>query len=256
MIDLNDLVANARALVASGYYTNVGRGTRGPGLLKTFRRRGPHVVAEVKFRSPVDGRLADPASLDGVLSAYRRGGAHALSVLTEPRFFAGSLDHLRRATRLGLPVLMKDIILDPQQVRGGAVAGSSAVLLIQRVFDRGFAKMDVEDMIRVAHGEGVEVVLEVNTPEEYSEALDSTADIIGINNRNLDTMEVNLDTTVKILASREPDRPVMAMSGIRSRADLLRLHKAGADGFLVGTGLLVGGDPLARLRELLGGGHG
>lgn len=256
MIDLNDLVDNARALVASGYYTNVGRGTRGPSFLKTFRRRGPHLIAEVKFRSPVDGPLADPGSLDGVLSAYRRGGAHALSVLTEPKFFAGSLDHLRRATRLGLPVLMKDIVVDPQQVRGGAVAGASAVLLIQAIFDRALAKADVEDMIRVAHGEGVETVLEVHTPEEYDEALDSSADIIGINNRNLDTMEVDLNTTVRILSSKERDRPVMAMSGIRSRVDLLRLHKAGADGFLVGTGLLVGGDPLARLRELLGGSHG
>jgi indole-3-glycerol phosphate synthase len=253
VIDLDGLTANARRLVEEGYYRRAGQGPKSPSLVKALRGRGPHLIAEVKFRSPSAGNLAEERMLEGILTAYSMGGARALSVLTEPNHFGGSLDHLRRASFLGLPTLMKDIVVDAQQVRAAAVCGASAVLLIQRVFDRGQTTADVDRMVREAHGEGLEVVLEVNNLGEYDGALETNADVIGINNRNLDSMEVDLGTTAALLRARPKDRPVVAMSGVERREDLLALEKAGADAVLVGTSLVASGDPRAKLKELLGG---
>lgn len=256
MATLDDLVANAHRLVSEGYYRRAAQGPKTPSLIKALKTRGPHVIAEVKFSSPAKGSLADPRMLEGLLSAYVAGGAHALSVLTEPHYFGGSLDYLRKAALTNLPTLMKDIVVDPQQIHCGAVAGASSVLLIQRIFDRGLSKLEADELIRAAHGEALEVLLEVNTLDEYDNAVDSGADLIGINNRDLDTMEVDVGTTLRILQKRPRDRPIVAMSGIESREDLLRLKKAGANAFLVGSSLMASGDPRSKLKHLLEGGHG
>ncbi len=256
MSKLDDLVENAHGLVAEGYYRRAAQGPRTPNLTKALKNRGPHIIAEVKFASPLKGPMADPRMFEGVLSAYVAGGAHGLSVLTEPNYFGGALDYLRKAALTNLPTMMKDIVVDPQQVHAAVVSGASSVLLIQKIFDRGMAKHDLDQLIRQAHGEGLEVVLEVNTLEEYDNAVETAANLIGINNRDLDTMQVDPETTVRVLQKRKKDRPVMAMSGIETKEDIARLRKAGADAFLVGTSLMESGDPRSKLKQLLGGGHG
>lgn len=248
---LDRLVGNARSLVASSYYRTKGREAEGVPLSRALRSAASFpVIAEVKLSSPSAGRITSQAPA-ALIDAYVRGGATALSVLTEPNHFGGSLGALDEAGRSGLPVLMKDIVVDSAQVEAGAARGAGAVLLIQRAFSRGLAG-NRDDLISYAHGLGLEVVLEAGNADELREAQESEADILGLNQRDLGTMVVDPTMGERVLSDFAQDaRPLVIMSGIRERGQVERLRDLGASAVLVGTSLSSSPDPASALATLV-----
>ncbi len=226
---------NAHELVANGYYMGLHRGKKAPSLVKQLKRFT--VIAEVKPGSPNEGVFEerDLLSLIG-------GNAQALSVLTEPNYFKGSVDNLHRALDYGVPILMKDIIVSEFQIPDFV----SAILLIRKFL----SEAEVEYLMKVARERGVEVLLEVDNREDYEEAVSYSPDIIGINNRNLETMQIDPLNAEKILSEGVLDIPTLALSGYSTREDILRVRSAGAAGVIVGTALSRSERPASRLEEI------
>ena len=207
------------------------------------------IVAEVKLSTPVDGRISS-ASPSDLVSSYLAGGAAALSVLTEPTRFAGDLRHLMACEAATIPVLMKDFMVDERQVRAASRFRADAVLLIQEIFsDR--PELDRDGLIDLAHFLGLEVVLEAHSEPEMRLAMESEADLLGINQRDLRTMRVDQGTGLRLLPlATSSGRPVIVMSGISGRDEVAQLRSAGASAVLVGKGLSSDLDPAAALRTL------
>ena len=207
----------------------------------------PAIVAEIKRATPSAGPLRldlDPARL---ASAYAEGGAAAISVLTEPEYFLGSLDDLRAASGARLPVLLKDFVIDRSQILEARAAGADSVLLIVRILGDELA-----DLLGLATSLGMEALVEVFDDADVDRAIAAGASLVGINHRDLETFEVDPERTGKI-APRIPDGiTVVALSGVSTRAEVLRLASDGADAVLVGEALVTASDPAAKLRELLG----
>ena len=211
-------------------------------------RRRPAVIAEIKKASPSKGVLAeqfDPASL---ARAYEQGGAAALSVLTDEKHFQGSLLDLESAREAaGLAVLRKDFTIDPYHVEEAAAHGADAILLIAAIL----TEREMRDFRELAEHYRMAALVEVHEADELERAAASGARMIGVNNRNLHTFEVNLQTALR-LAEKIPAGAVkVAESGIHSAKDIQRLTAAGYDAFLVGEHLMKSGDPTNALRALL-----
>ncbi len=252
MDELERLVRNAESLLDEGYYDVRPSGARSPslsGILRAAPRRSD-VIAEIKFASPTIPLVRDPAEFDFLLARIAVENPLALSILTEPRIFRGHLDLLRRAASTGFPVLMKDIVVDSRQIAAAASSGAGAVLMIETLSRRGRLRMGRQALIEDAHARGLDVVLEVHTLAEWDSAIESDSDILGINNRDLATMDIDRGTTTRILSERVKDRPVIAMSGIETRADVDAMLRAGADAVLVGTSIMRHADPAGKLQEL------
>ncbi len=226
---------NAHELVANGYYKGLHRDRKAPSLVKRLERFT--VIAEVKPGSPNEGVFEerDLLSLIG-------GEAQALSVLTEPNYFKGSVDNLHRALDYGVPVLMKDIIVSEFQIPNFV----SAILLIRKFL----SEAEVEHLMKVARERGVEILLEVDNREDYEEAVNFSPDIIGINNRNLETMQIDPLNAEKILEEGVLDIPTLALSGYSTRDDILKVRSAGAAGVIVGTALSKSERPASKLKEI------
>ncbi len=216
--------------------------------------QGPGValIAEVKAASPSAGVLhaqLDPAAQ---ARAYARGGAAALSVLTDQAFFHGALTHLTAArAATGLPVLRKDFILSAYQVYEARAAGADAVLLIVALLEPPVLR----DLIALAADLGLAALVEVHTPAEAEQALKAGARLIGVNNRNLHTLQVDLGTAEALLPQLPPPVGKVAESGIATPADVQRMAAAGADAVLVGTALVRAADPTALARALVRAGQ-
>lgn len=216
---------------------------------KALRGTAPVIIAEIKRRSPSRGWIrlqVDPAKR---ATLYQKGGAGAVSVLTEERFFAGRPEFVRMVREaVNLPILRKDFILDPLQIYETRMIGADAVLLIARILGKG----KLPEMIRLASRLGLEALVEVHTKEELKLALNAGASIIGINNRNLVDFSTDLRRTLELAPLAPPWVTVVSESGISSRADLELLMQAGVGAFLVGEILMQAQDPEKKLRELLG----
>jgi indole-3-glycerol phosphate synthase len=214
--------------------------------------RGPDAVgliAEVKKASPSAGAIVGEFDPVRIAQTYEAAGAHAVSVLTDERFFQGNPAHLTRVrAAIGLPVLRKDFILHEAQIFEAACAGADAILLI-------VAALSQEELVAL-HGTAelcqLDVLVEVHTLEELERAVDCHARIIGINNRNLATFEVDLATTERLAEEAPDDVILVSESGIRTGADARRVFEAGADALLVGEALMRAPDVSARIGELLG----
>lgn len=253
---LEELVKNAELLLASNYYdietaTPYIRPIRRP-LAKALQcsEQFP-IIAEVKMASPSSGSISghDPEQL---MSHYLRGGATALSVLTEPRFFKGSLQLLAVASSHPVPVLMKDFVISRNQIDAAARHGASAVLLIQRVFSSRMVAVRRDALIGYAHDRGLEVLLEAADEVELLQCLKSPADVVGINQRDLRTMEIEPEKGVRLLSNlAHKTKPIIVMSGISAREQVIEARDAGAAGVLIGTELAAADDPESRLRGLV-----
>lgn len=212
---------------------------------KALTASQPAIIAEIKKASPSKGLLAenfDPAAIAGL---YAAGGAAALSVLTDREFFKGSLDDLHVArNRVDVPVLRKDFTIDELNIVEAACHGADAILLIAALLDEGTLRRFRE----VAERHNMAALVEVHDEEELERALGSGADIIGVNNRNLHTFEVTLETSLRLGEKIPPGIVKVAESGIHSSADVKKLN--GFDAFLVGEHLMKSADPAAALREL------
>jgi indole-3-glycerol phosphate synthase len=217
---------------------------------EALTRHGVSVIAEYKRRSPSAGEIRAGAAVSEVVEAYERGGASALSVLTEGPHFAGSLEDLREAMGASrLPLLRKDFIVDPYQVYESAVAGADAILLIVAALRPD----DLASLFREAVDLDLDVLVEVHDEPELACALEVVdADIIGINNRDLTTFEVNLETTYELLTDVPTGKTVVSESGIHSRDQLEELERVGVDAVLVGESLMRAHDPEEALQGLLG----
>jgi indole-3-glycerol phosphate synthase len=206
------------------------------------------VIAEIKKASPSKGVLALDFDPSAIAQSYEQGGAAALSVLTDEKYFQGSLSDLESArAAVGLPVLRKDFTIDAYHVHQAAAHGADAILLIAAIL----TERQMRDFRELAERYRMTALVEVHDEDELKPAIASGAKLIGVNNRNLHTFEVSLDTALA-LADQIPSQVVrVAESGIHSAADVERLRAAGYQAFLVGEHLMKSGDPSGALRALL-----
>lgn len=220
-----------------------------PGWRAAFAGPAVAVIAEVKRRSPSAGAIAPGLDPGRHAAAYERGGARAVSVLTEQPHFGGSLDDLRHVRRaVALPVLRKDFLLDPVQLHESRAAGASAVLLIVRAL----APDALGLLAREARDLGLACLLEVHGPAELDLALAVEPECIGVNARDLDTFRVDVPGTERVLERIPPGVVAVAESGLAARADVERVAAWGADAILVGTALAAAPDPGAAVGALVG----
>lgn len=227
---------------------------RAPSLAAVFAR--PGLIAELKPASPTEGRMRAMDAPDKLARRLLDAGACGISALTEPTRFGGSPGLLQKAVGSGGPVLMKDFIVTERQLDLAQAAGASAVLLIQPLLSPGYSEwQDADEAIAAAHVRGLETLLEVYDEAGYAEASATESDLIGINNRDLrdDALPVDARTTPRVLARHTPRVPTLALSGIKTAADIRAQIESGARGVLVGTTLMRSADPAAKLEELLEG---
>ena len=256
MVDyVADLAAKAEARVGRGYYDNVQAGKRfSKGLVETIQKlESTPVITEIKFASPSAGKIREIEDPLQIAMEMLKGGACAISVVTDPDDFQGNLETLANLSRVvDAPLIMKDIIVSPVQVQAAARAGATAVVLISELFSRRLTDEPLDRLIREAGRLGIEVLLEANSPPEFRKLPEHRPDLYGINNRNLSTFSLDLSTTERVLAMNgHLDRPVVSESGIDHPRDIVRLKKAGANAFLVGTSIMKALDVESKVRELV-----
>lgn len=206
-----------------------------------------NVIAEIKRASPSKGPLNEDLDAAALARSYAEGGAVAISVLTEPTGFKGSLEDMKAASGAGLPVLRKDFLVDPFQVLESRAEGADAVLLIVRTVGAELGPLHAS-----VKALGMDALVEVFNDTDLERALDVGAEVIGINHRDLETFEVDPDRTAKLAPQIPEGVVIVGLSGVESRADVERLAKSGAHAVLVGESLVTSPDPVAKLRELRG----
>jgi indole-3-glycerol phosphate synthase len=212
----------------------------GPGLA---------IIAEIKGASPSAGTIRSDFDPVAVARAYEAGGAAALSVLTDAKYFGGSWEVLATVCRAThLPVLCKEFIIDPYQIDEGVVAGASAVLLIASILSIA----QVYALLDHAHRRGLDALVEVHNTAEAAFAVAAGADVIGINNRDLRTLRVDLETTLRLRPRIPPGVVVVSESGLETREQVVTVERAGVHAVLIGRSLMASADPTAKLRELRG----
>jgi indole-3-glycerol phosphate synthase len=207
------------------------------------------IIAEFKRRSPSAGIIRDDLTVNEIVRCYERGGACAISVLTDEEYFAGSIADLcaaRSSTKL--PLLCKDFIIDPMQVFEAAIAGADAVLLIAAALD----DMSLAELRTLAENElGLDALVEVHNSEELNRALNARAKIIGVNNRDLRTFQVSLNTSERLIAEAPRGKIMVSESGLQSAESLVRLRELGFRAFLIGEVLMRAADPEKSLHNLI-----
>ena len=219
------------------------------GFAAALTRADVAVIAEVKRRSPSKGVINPSIDASAQASAYERGGASALSILTEPTEFGGSLQDLRDArAAASLPTLKKDFHVHPIQMLEARAAGASAVLLIARALPSDRLRAMAERASELS----LEVLIEVRTEAELEEAVAFPDAVIGVNSRDLETLVIDPSVTARLVAMIPADRLAIAESGVSTRADVERVAGAGADAVLVGSSISASPDPAAAVAELTG----
>ena len=230
------------------YMTDVEDSTTGVGNSLQAVPSVPRVIAECKRRSPSRGVLRPAYDPVAIAKSYERAGAAAISVLTEPTFFDGALEHLEGVRHaVSVPVLRKDFTVSAYQLHEARAAGADAVLLIVAALE--------PQALAVLHAQaaamGLDVLVEVHSMEELSAAVDAGARIVGVNNRNLRTLEVDLRVSETLIARMPRGVVAVSESGLKTAADLVHLRQLGYDAFLIGERFMVDGDPGAQLEALL-----
>jgi indole-3-glycerol phosphate synthase len=214
---------------------------------EALTRPGLSLIAEFKRRSPSAGEIREGAQIVEIVGAYEEGGAAAVSVLTEEIHFGGSLEDLRAArAATSLPILRKDFIVDPYQLYEAAVGGADAVLLIVAALDDD----ELASLHREARGLDLDCLIEIHGEEELERALRIGADVLGVNNRNLDDLSVDLATTFELITDVPAGKTVVSESGISDRSTLEELERVGVDAVLIGEALMSAPDPEVKVREL------
>ncbi|MFA5840115.1 MAG: indole-3-glycerol phosphate synthase TrpC [Candidatus Margulisiibacteriota bacterium] len=219
-------------------------------FLNIFKKGQLAFIAEVKKASPSRGIIRQQYKPVGLAKGYAKAGASAISILTDQKYFQGKLQDLMAVRKaVGLPTLRKDFIIDESQVYEARLAGADAVLLIVRILKDG----ELVSLLALVRKLGMQALVEVHNAEEVKRALKTEAKVIGINNRDLDTLQVNLNTTINLLKQfpRLSDRLVVSESGIKTQNDIQRLKLVGVDGILVGESLLTSRDPGRQIQILL-----
>jgi indole-3-glycerol phosphate synthase len=250
---LEKLVNNSRKAIDNGIYDIIESLPNSKIDLEETIIKSQHapLITEVKFSSPALGnirKISDPVS---IALEMVTGGASALSVLTQPFLFDGSPEFfmkIRNAVKI--PMLMKDITIDKIQIDAAKKIGADYFLLIQSIFDKKMV-LDMEELIEYGHKNGVKVLVEAHTAKEFENACNTNADIVGINNRNLDTLKIDLNITKDILEESNHSKIIISESGIKSQDDIRFLHKCGADAYLVGSSIMKTDDIRQTVQNLV-----
>jgi indole-3-glycerol phosphate synthase len=256
MADFLDVLArDTKETINKGYYKFLTQTTMSHISLKKaiIESKTVPVITEIKAASPSAGTIRKNLEAEKLAKAMEKGGAVGISVLTEPKHFKGSLNSLAEVRRaVKLPILMKDIILSPEQLEAASKVGANAVLLIQALFERGHYECDINDMITEAQSKNLEVLLETHNKDEFRSAVNSDADLIGINNRDLGTLKVNLDVTMRTLKNSDAKgKIVVSESGINTLADLRFLRECGAHAFLIGSAIMLADNVEEKVKEFV-----
>jgi indole-3-glycerol phosphate synthase len=250
---LRKLVNNSQIAIDDGVYDVESDLEKSNKDFKQIIKTNQHatLLTEIKFASPSLGKirtLSDPASIAKKMVA---GGAKALSILTQPHLFHGSPEYFMKVRQaVDVPLLMKDIMIDKIQIDAAKKIGADYMLVIQSIFDQKFVS-DIDEFIEYGHKQGLEILLEVHTKDEFTNALKTKADIIGVNNRNLDTLEINLKTTELVLDGYDKSRIILSESGINTVEDIQYLKKSGADAFLIGSSIMKSDNIEEQVKKLV-----
>ena len=208
-----------------------------------------NLIAEVKKKSPSKGVLRQDFDPVAIARTYAKAGGSAVSVLTDPQFFDGHLTHLTEIRRaVDLPLLRKDFTIDPYQIYQARLAGADAILLIVAILTLA----QLREFIQIAKMLNLASLVEVHTEEELEFALQADAEIIGVNNRNLETFQTDIATTFRMIKSIPADKIVVSESGIYTHGDVEALQEAGVNAILVGESLMRSPDIERKIKELLG----
>ncbi len=254
---LDDIVETTRARVArkkekrtlDELMSRLEPPARGRPFSEALIAPGVSLIAEMKRASPSKGPIRPDASVTEIVQIYEAAGASACSILTEPSFFGGRLNDLREAREAcSLPLLRKDFIIDRYQLVEARLAGADAALLIVAAT----GEKQLRKLLAFGQEIGLDLLVEVHDEEDTEIAVAAGAEIVGINNRNLKTLEVDPDTVLRLLPDVPAGTTVVAESGISNPADVRRLEEAGVDAILVGEALMGAPDPAAAVRLLLG----
>jgi len=222
--------------------------SRTPNSLKQrlLSEQRPAIIAEYKRRSPSKGVINDQARVEDVTAAYTKAGASCLSVLTDSHFFGGSLDDLKIARANDIPILRKDFMIDEYQILEARAAGADLILLIAACLSQA----RVKQLAAYAKKLGLETLLEIHTEQELDRVCDDI-DLVGINNRNLKTFEVDIQHSIRLLSMLPKDRPAIAESGINDVKVTDELYQAGFKGFLIGEYFMKNTDPGAAFNQYI-----
>ncbi|MFM8659558.1 MAG: indole-3-glycerol phosphate synthase TrpC [Candidatus Nitrosotenuis sp.] len=209
------------------------------------------LITEVKFSSPSLGKIRQKSDPVQIAQAMVDGGAKALSVLTQPYLFEGSPQYFMNIRKqVKIPMLMKDIVVDKVQIDAARKIGADYMLLIQSLFDQNFLK-DIDEFIDYGHKNGLKVLIEAHTKSEFANSLNTKADLVGINNRNLDTLKIDITTTKTLLEDNPQSRIIVSESGIESIQDIQFLKQCGAGAFLIGSSIMKSENIKENVRSLV-----
>ena len=250
---LQKLTQNSQLAIEDGVYNITQKIPKSKMNILDNIRKNKHasLITEVKFSSPSLGnirKISDPVEIAKMMIA---GGAIGLSVLTQPYLFNGSPEYFQKIRKaVKIPLLMKDVVIDKIQIDAAEKLGADCILLIQSIFDKKIVG-DIDEFTSYAHKKNLMVLLESHTKKEFINSTKTNADLLGINNRNLDTLEIDLETTKKILKDRGESRIILSESGIESAKDIRFLHDCGADAFLVGSSIMKSKDIKEHVKKLV-----
>jgi len=250
---LEKLFENSKTAIKDGIYeVNEDLEKSNQDLIKIIKEnQHASLITEVKFSSPSLGeikKISDPVK---IAKSMVEGGAKALSILTQPHLFSGSPEFfIKIRKQVEVPLLMKDIIIDKVQINAAKKIGADYFLLIQSMFDQGFVD-NLNELIEYGHKNDLKILLESHTQTEFENSQKTEADILGINNRNLDTLELDINNTKKILENYEKSRVVISESGIETPEDIQFLHNCGADAFLVGSSIMKSDNIQENVKKLV-----
>ena len=250
---LQKLVENSQNAIDDGVYDISETLSKSEIDLQQLIKNNIHasLITEIKFSSPAEGdirQISDPLQIAKLMMS---GGAQALSILTQPYIFNGSPEYFIKIRKnVKIPLLMKDVMIDKIQIDAAKKMGADYFLLIQALFDKGFVD-DIDELIDYGHKNDLKILLESHTKTEFENALKTDADIVGINNRNLDTLEIDLYTTKKLLENFQKSKIIISESGIKSTDDIKFLRDSGADAFLIGTSIMKSSDIQKTVSQLV-----
>jgi len=250
---LKKLVNNSQTAIDDGIYdVNVKLQRSEKDFLQSIKsNKHATLLTEVKFSSPSLGKIRTVSNPVNIAKQMIAGGSRALSVLTQPHLFNGSPQYFIQVRQaVDIPLLMKDIMIDTIQIDAAEKIGADYILVIQSLFDQGFLK-NIDEFIGYGHKKGLKILLEVHTKQEFQNALKTESDLIGINNRNLDTLEIDLKTTERVLDGYKKTRPIITESGIETPEDIQYLKKCGADAFLIGSSIMKSDNIEENVRKLV-----
>ena len=253
-LGIKRLVDNSFKAIDEGAYETTHSFTHDAISIKKAITLCPHspLITEMKFSSPSQGKIRNKAPPAEIATTMIESGAIGLSVLTQPYLFDGSIEYLATIRKaVSVPLLMKDITVSTVQIDAAKKAGADCILLIKTVFDQNLAEESMEKLAEYAKKKGLQVLVEVHTEQEFGEVIKAKYSLVGINNRNLDNLKVDIANTERLLKKCAKGKSlIVSESGISKPSDIQYLKKVGADAFLVGTSIMETGDIGAQVAQL------